>query len=125
MGEGEIVIINEIQELDRCLKSGISGDSVKGRPECRVCDLVCPGFRKRVDKARIEWLYKNDNSLEWNEWAKRNPSKARDICIETEYFFGDKNILPRDWAHVMEKWETSVKGEAVLDKALYQPRIFD
>merc|ERR1719420_743563 len=26
----------------------------------------CPGFKKRLQKAREEWFYKNDNSLTWN-----------------------------------------------------------
>jgi len=78
-----------------------------------------------VEKERNEWNWKNNNSLEWNEWAMRNLTEARDICLEAEFFYGEGNILPINWAPVIEKWDKEAKGNIVIDDESYHPKIND
>merc|ERR1712093_20766 len=59
-----------------------------------LSELLIPGYSRRINKARERWQTINNNSLEWNEWAKLNPNAARNICLEAEYFYGDGKILP-------------------------------
>merc|ERR1712224_1192331 len=82
--------------------------------------------RDRSEKeTREKFFHMNDNSLMWDEWAKRSPDAARDICLEAEYFYGDGNILPKVWAPVLEKWEEAARGDALIDEGSYQPKIYD
>lgn len=76
------------------------------------CCFPCQDFR--------DARYRNDNTIEWEEWARRNPDKARDICLEAEYFYGDSNVLPKDWAPILEKWDKATRGDAVVDDGTYQ-----
>merc|ERR1712167_11556 len=86
-----------------------------------LCDIIMPGFSQRLERAKDEWLYKNDSSLAWKEWACRNPEKAREICLEAEYFYGNGNILPKDWAPLLAKWDTTTRGDTLIDNGTYNP----
>ena len=44
--------------------------------------LLRPGSVERMAKRYRDKRYRDDNSIEWEEWAGRNPDKARDICLE-------------------------------------------
>merc|ERR1711976_982675 len=68
----------------------------------RMNNLVQPDIVKRSNKAYEKWLNKNDNSLEWNDWARKNPNRARDICLEAEYFYRKGKKLPSDWSVIAQ-----------------------
>merc|ERR1712070_1215516 len=83
-------------------------------------------FRSRIEQTKANWYSYANTTLDWNEWARTNLQEARDICIEADYFFGNSNVLPRDWSDVVEKWEKiGVCGDAELDDGTYQPVILD
>jgi len=90
-----------------------------------ITDFVLSGFRNRMQKAHADWIVRNNSSLEWNEWARRNPSKARDICLEAEYFYGDGLILPRSWDDAIEEWKKTKICNCENDDGKYKPKILD
>merc|ERR1712046_376717 len=90
----EILIQNETMD-PRALKG------VDEMCSFKLSDHIFSSFHDRLKENHREWNYKNDNSQDWNEWAKRNPRRARDICLEAEYFYGDGKILPEDWNDIV------------------------
>merc|ERR1712124_13240 len=98
------------------------------RPSTPITDLFLMDYRYRIDQTETDWYSRNNSSLTWNEWARTNLQEARNICIEAEYFFGNSNILPKDWSSIVEKWgniSDDVKGDVRLDDGTFQPAIFD
>jgi hypothetical protein len=90
-----------------------------------INDIVLFGFNKRVQKVYHDWMSKNNNSIDWNEWARRNPSIARDICLEAEYFYGEGLILPRSWDAIIAEWKKANSCRCENDDGKYRPKIID
>eukprot|EP00747_Dinoflagellata_sp_TGD_P150094 gnl/TRDRNA2_/TRDRNA2_177077_c1_seq1.p1 gnl/TRDRNA2_/TRDRNA2_177077_c1~~gnl/TRDRNA2_/TRDRNA2_177077_c1_seq1.p1 ORF type:complete len:191 (-),score=6.09 gnl/TRDRNA2_/TRDRNA2_177077_c1_seq1:258-830(-) len=120
-------IYNEIQKQKSIEEKEIKKENKGEResPSAILTKCLFPNFQNRLEEARQVWNYKNDNSKDWNEWANRNLEKARDICLEAEYFFGDGKILPKTWEKTLDGWNDHSKGDASIDSCTYQPKIFD
>merc|ERR1711862_488357 len=121
-------ILNEIQKQNKSTERAIQTEELKRIDKIRSFKLtehIFSNFHDRLKKSRREWNYKNDNSRDWNEWANRNPGRARDICLENEYFYGESKTLPKSWEVVIEKWDKMTRGDLVIDDCTYQPKIFD
>merc|ERR1712224_250255 len=90
-----------------------------------ISGLFFANFCSKLEQTTNNWYVRNDTSLSWNDWVRLNPEKARDICIEADYFFGNSNVLPGDWSNIIEKWEDMSRGDARIDDGSYQPLICD
>merc|ERR550514_1765824 len=73
-------------------------------------------FSHKLNKVAAKWSCLTNSSLDWNEWSRSNPREARNACLEAEYFYGNGNVLPKDWTDIIEKkWDSKSRGDAQID----------